>query len=104
MNNRHKYPKNWKELARKCKEAAGYRCEECKVPHGTIRVSWSGRPWPVYMVAAHKLHDPFNPSPDLACVCPRCHWRYYRRHGQPAVWVIERLKIQRVRGKLGGAK
>jgi hypothetical protein len=99
MNNRHKYPKNWRALALDCKERAGWRCKECKIPHGAIRISWAGRPYPVYMVAAHKNHDPFNPSPDLACVCPRCHWRFYRRQGQPAVWVIERMKHRKLLGK-----
>lgn len=92
MNNRQNYPRNWRYLARECKERAGWRCEECKVRQGTMRRAWSGRMYPVFLVAAHKNHDPHNPSPALACVCPRCHWKYYRRHGQPAVWVIERLK------------
>jgi hypothetical protein len=99
MNNRKKYPRNWRKLARACKERAGWQCKECFVQHGTLRISWAGRPYPVYMVAAHKLHDPFNPSPDLVCVCPRGHWRFYRRQGQPAVWVIERMKHRKLLGK-----
>lgn len=92
MNNRSLYPKNWRALARECKELAGWRCAECFIEHGAIRVSWAGRPYPVYMVAAHVDHDPHNPTPRLACVCPRCHWRFYRRSGQPATWIIERVK------------
>ncbi|HYU74536.1 MAG TPA: hypothetical protein VEL31_17840 [Ktedonobacteraceae bacterium] len=99
MNNRKKYPRNWRKLARACKERAGWQCKECKVLHGTLRLSWAGRPYPVYMVAAHKNHDPFNPSPDLECVCPSCHFRFYRRQGQPAVWVIERMKHRKLLGK-----
>ena len=99
MNNRKKYPRNWRKLARACKERAGWQCKECFVQHGTLRLSWAGRPYPVYLVAAHKNHDPFNPSPDLVCVCPSCHFRFYRRPGQPAVWVIERMKHRKLLGK-----
>jgi len=99
MNNRRKYPKDWQKLARACKESAGYQCKECQIVAGTELVSWSGRLWRVYMVAAHRNHDPFNPSPDLVCVCPRCHWRFYRRDGQPPVWLIERLKHRKLLGK-----
>ncbi len=99
MKNRHLYPRNWKKQAWTCKELAGWQCQECLVRHGTIRVSWSGRLWPVYLVAAHKNHDPFNPSAELVCVCPSCPGRFYRRHGQPAAWVIERMKHRKMLGK-----
>jgi hypothetical protein len=98
MNNRHLYPKNWKQLATACKDAAGWCCTICKVLHGSTRVSWAGREYKVYMVAAHRDHDRSNPNPVLICCCPSCHWRYYRyRPGHPPVWIIERLKLQKAR-------
>lgn len=61
--------------------------------HGTPRVStWTGREWPVWLQAAHKHHDQNNPNPELIAVCPRCHWRYYRKPGQKAAWMIEQIK------------
>lgn len=60
-------------------------------------MSWSGQMWPVYLQCAHVNHDPENPDAELAVVCPRCHWRYYRRPGQRPSWiVIERMKHRRL--------
>lgn len=93
MRNRKNYPKDWKKKARACKEAAGWMCEECGVEQRTLRQSpWTGKVWPVFLQAAHKDHDPANESPNLVAVCPRCHWHYYRKPGQPAAWMIEQIK------------
>lgn len=93
MRNRQRYGKDWPQKSRECKERAGWQCEECYTPHGTLRTSkWTGKAWPVYLQAAHKHHDPHNPDAELVAVCPRCHWHFYRRPGQPAVWMIERIK------------
>jgi len=98
VRNRRKYPKDWKQLSTACKERAGWCCERCGVAHGTMRTSWwTGREWPVYLQAAHVKHDPHNQSPELVAVCPACHWRYFRRPGQRAVWVmLEKLKHQQL--------
>jgi len=97
MNNPQNYAKNFKARALACKEAAGHTCKECGIVRGTELVSWAGRVWKCYMVAAHVNHDPANPNARLVCVCPRCHWKHYRRHGQPAVWIIERMKLRKAR-------
>jgi hypothetical protein len=96
MKNRANYPKNWKQLAHACKVAAGWKCQKCGIAHGTMRYSvWTNRNWPVYLVAAHIHHDPANPHPELLAVCPSCHWHYFRRPGQRALWMIsERKKHQ----------
>src|SRR5882724_9126690 len=80
MNNRRNYPKDWKKKALECKNAAGWKCEKCKIEQGTLCISWAGNERNVYMVAAHPNHDPQNPNAELVCVCPRCHWRHYRNH------------------------
>ena len=97
VRNRQRYPAAWRQLARACKERAGWCCQRCQVAHGTVRVSpWTGRPWPVYLQAAHIRHDPENEAPDLIAVCPTCHWRYYRKPGTRPAWVIEKMKHQRL--------
>lgn len=93
MRNRRRYPKDWREIARACKERAGWKCERCGIAHRSQRVSgWTGNRYTVYLQAAHRHHDPENPTPELVCVCVYCHWHYYRKPGIRPAWVIERLK------------
>lgn len=94
MKNRHRYPQNWPHLARECKEQANWQCEHCAVPHGTPRVGRrTGRPYRVALAASHLDHDPENPDPRLAALCPSCHgrydWSYYERQEQTR---LERMK------------
>lgn len=94
MRNRHRYPKNWPQLSRSCKEKAGWQCEHCTVPHGTQRISRrSGNPYKVALAASHLDHDPENPDPRLAALCPSCHgrydWAYYERQEQ---YRLERMR------------
>lgn len=98
MHHRKKYPPNWKQLSRACKDAAGWICERCGVKHGTRRYStWTGREWPVYLQAAHRYHDPHNATPDLVCVCPTCHWKYFRRPGASArSWLYHERRKHRI--------
>lgn len=98
MRNRRKYPRNWRELARECKERANWRCEKCGIAHGTPRLSlWTGNLWPVYLQAAHVNHDQESEAPELVAVCPRCHWHYYRKQrGQLPAWWIEKLKHRKL--------
>jgi hypothetical protein len=56
------YPENWPELARSCKQRAGWKCEECSATEN--------------LTAAHINHDPENPTPELRCLCWPCHIRY----------------------------
>lgn len=95
MRNRKKYPANWRALALACKERAAWRCSKCGIEHGTKRFSlWTGREWPVFLQAAHINHDPENETPELAAVCPACHWRYYRKPGAHSWLYHERRKHQ----------
>lgn len=73
---RERYPSNWGEMARECKEKARWQCEGCKVLHGAMRMSIKGEMYRVVLAAAHLDHDPENPSPRLAALCQRCHLRY----------------------------
>jgi hypothetical protein len=96
MNKRHLYPKNWKKLALACKERANWHCEKCNVKHKSMRLSYSGNLYPVYLAAAHKNHDRSNPNPVLICLCPTCHWKH-RQKGHRPTFIIERLKLQKAR-------
>lgn len=97
MRNRKAYPAQWRAMSRACKDRAGWQCERCGVAHGSTRRSvWTGREYTVYLQAAHVKHDPFNEQPELAAVCPTCHWRHYRKPGQRPAWLIEKLKHQRL--------
>ncbi len=63
---KHLYPPNWKQLARDCKEAAGWRCERCHIRHGSRRrkSKRTGLPYRTWLHAAHKhLYDTLNPRP-----------------------------------------
>ncbi|MBV9689219.1 MAG: hypothetical protein JO202_05845 [Ktedonobacteraceae bacterium] len=74
MMQRHLYPGEWERLAHECKERAGWRCEVCRVPHGTMRVSRRSHDFYFVRLAAHHIDgDTGNPQPVLKCLCERCH-------------------------------
>ena len=91
---RRNYPKEWKKLSTECKDRAGWKCEKCFVSHRALRLTYKGDLKPVYLVAAHINHDRHNPNPHLCCLCPSCHWRYYRQFGHRPVFIIARLRAQ----------
>jgi hypothetical protein len=93
---RRKYPKNWKQISRECRELAGWQCQKCFISHGTLKMTWAGdKMHPVWLVAAHPNHDPWNPDAELICLCPSCHWRYYRRKGQSSMWIVNERRKHR---------
>jgi hypothetical protein len=86
---RRKYPKQWKLLARACKEAAAWQCEHCGIAQGMERVSpYTGNCYRVTLHAAHLDHDPWNPCPRLRALCPSCHGRYDFACGQRRRWLV----------------
>lgn len=89
-----RYPTNWVALARACKDLAGWRCQSCRVQQGAERVSRrTGVVYRVALAAAHLDHDPANPSPRLAALCPSCHGRYdWSWRARRADVDLERLK------------
>ena len=90
------YPANWFELATACKERAGWCCEHCGIAHGTQVVSErTGTVYVVYLAAAHLDHDPWNPAPRLAALCPTCHGRYDWQDQERKRWLdLEILRHQ----------
>lgn len=66
--NHHKgeYPENWKEIALKTKEKAGWRCECCGHKHDPDNG--------YTLTTAHMDNDKSNCNEDnLAALCQRCH-------------------------------
>jgi len=77
------YPADWKVRAAACLARAGYRCEDCGIAHGVLRVGKRSKrsksAYVVYLHAAHVNHDPQNPQAELRALCPSCHLKYDRR-------------------------
>ena len=74
------YPADWKLRAAACLSRAGYRCEDCGIPHGVLRIGKKSKsPYIVYLHAAHVNHDPENPQAVLKALCPSCHMKHDRR-------------------------
>ena len=60
------YPSDWKQIATRIKDAAGWRCERCKHPHDMS----SGHVLTVHHLDGNKANcDDWN----LAALCQRCH-------------------------------
>ena len=93
---RKRYPRNWEQLARQCKEQAGKKCEHCHITQGKKRTSKrTGNRYVVFLHAAHRDHDIGNPTPVLLCLCPTCHGTYdYRHRIRQQLINQERLKHQ----------
>jgi 5-methylcytosine-specific restriction endonuclease McrA len=85
--NKHKYPPNWKEIAFKVKERAGFKCEACLNPHGKS---------PYVLTVDHVIdHDPANVEDwNLVALCQRCH---LRRQGMRPLPKTKEEAIRRLR-------
>lgn len=91
------YPPDWEEIARRVKDTAGWRCEECGrqcrrpgVPLDTHRRT---------LTVAHLNHDPADCRPEnLRALCAGCHLRYDAgMHARKAA--ATRLRAQERRGQ-----
>jgi ssDNA-binding Zn-finger/Zn-ribbon topoisomerase 1 len=94
---RKQYPDQWEELSTACKEKAGWTCEHCGARQHEIRTSKKGKPYFIYLHAAHRNHDKSNPNPALLCLCVSCHARYdYEHREREAAIRLEQLKHLRL--------
>jgi len=66
MTNSNEYPENWKEIATRIKEKAGWKCERCGHKHEVE----TG-----YVLTVHHLVPEKSLCEDwnLAALCQRCH-------------------------------
>ena len=116
------YPPNWVEIARAVKDAAGWRCEECRHPHetSTSRVPCDAscthpKNGKQRMLTTHHLDmDPSNCADhNLVALCQACHLRVQSRvdpHqlrliGDEPDWLRRRLREMRITkgSEAGGA-
>jgi hypothetical protein len=71
------YPLNWKEIADRIKDLAGWCCENCKRPHC---------PKEMYSLSVHHIDgNPMNCDyTNLFALCQRCHlhWQAKYKAGQ----------------------
>jgi len=89
--NRHKYPKDWKESRKAHLEKCKYHCELCYAPHGELiqrnkespALWWSwcmadlarwSKGIKVVLTRAHINQDPTDNRPcNVLMLCQRCH-------------------------------
>lgn len=73
------YPKNWKEIAKGIKEAAGWKCQKCGK-----QCRRPGEPFDTHrntLTVAHLNHRPEDMRPEnLKALCAPCHLRYDAAH------------------------
>ncbi len=95
MKHRWLYPPNWEEMAYACKVAANWCCQFCGIAHRSPAISRRGEPYIIYLCAAHLDHDPWNPNPRLAALCPSCHGHYDWQDSERKLWLeLEVLRHQ----------
>lgn len=71
------YPSNWKSIAKACKDKANWKCEQCGIAHGELRIGVNDRLYKVVLTAAHvgeNKHNKMDCS-NLKALCQRCHLR-----------------------------
>ena len=97
MNRRKSYPKNWPQISFAVRKAANWKCQYCGISQGASRYSRrTGAEYIIYLHCAHLDHDPGNPAPRLACLCPTCHGKYdFQTRIRKRDFKIFRLKLAR---------
>lgn len=71
---RSRYPRNWPEISRAVRAAAGNRCQFCGAENHRPHPATGSR---VVLTVAHLDDDPQNNDPrNLRALCQRCHLAY----------------------------
>lgn len=74
-----RYPADWKEISRRVKDAAGWRCAACG-----MKCRMPGEPFDTHrrtLTVHHIDHRPENCSPEnLIALCAGCHLRADAQH------------------------
>lgn len=80
--NRHRYPADWPDIARRVKDAAGWRCVRCDHPHDPK----AGRTLTIH----HADKQPSNSAWwNLMPLCQSCHLKIQGRVKMDRVWMFE---------------
>lgn len=70
------YPENWEEISLAVREAAGWKCELCGIPHRTHQPTTGSL---VILTVMHLDHNPQNCAREnLRAACQSCHLNYDR--------------------------
>ena len=99
IENRSRYPADWKMISLARREAAGWTCEWCPARQGEPHPITGGK---VVLTVAHLNHRPEDCSPsNLRALCQRCHNAYdapERRRGirQRAAQSIGQIELSGV--------
>jgi hypothetical protein len=73
---RYRYPANWDEMSKDCKDRAGWCCEHCGVEHGAFCIGEiHGKKYQTAIAACHPNNDTDNPNAVLLALCKACHMR-----------------------------
>jgi hypothetical protein len=73
---RYRYPANWDEMSKACKDRAGWCCEHCGVEHGALCIGEvHGKEYQTAIAACHPNNDTDNPNAVLIALCKACHMR-----------------------------
>lgn len=79
LENKNRYPRNWKEISLRIRDRAGNRCEQCGVGNGAHVERLGGRLVRVVLTVAHMDHQPENCADEnLKALCQKCHLNYDR--------------------------
>lgn len=80
------YPPDWPQIARRVKDAAGWKCERCAHPHEVP----TG-----YVLTVHHLDgDKANCAAwNLAALCQRCHLKIQGRVKMDQLFMVEILDV-----------
>jgi 5-methylcytosine-specific restriction endonuclease McrA len=74
VENRDRYPADWKAISLAVRERAGQRCEWCPAENGKPHPVTGSR---VVLTVAHLNHKPEDCAPEnLRALCQRCHNTY----------------------------
>lgn len=108
--NKHLYPKNWKEIRASILERAGNKCEFCGVENHSMqdryRQDYQGGCKELYQIKvvltiAHLDNDPTNNNPDnLRALCQKCHLTYDAKMHAAHAAETRRLQREKEEGQL----
>lgn len=58
--NKGRYPKDWPQISKRIREAAGNKCEKCKAPNGQMILRFQGEDYggePVYITRDNEIYS-----------------------------------------------
>ena len=80
------YPSDWKDIAKRVKDAAEWKCERCKKPHSVEGA---------FVLTVHHLDGDKSNCADwnLAALCQRCHLAIQGRVKMDQLFMVEILDV-----------